>query len=584
MKNRTFFMAALAAMTALSAQAATQIWVAEPWERITPESKAPTPAPPGLALVAPRNGFASAQLVISSSSPLTALRVDFTDFQKRGGKELLPKSLVSVRYPSRQQDLVKPGGEAGAYFDALSDTLISGETVQPVWLTFSIPAGTPPGDYDGRLRVLGQIVPIALRVAAFTAPEPKERLLIASLFQSPDTVALRYGVEPYSDAHFKLLEPSIALQARAGNNLLYVPVIGRIYHGDLTGMIQFRRNSKQLVPDFKAFERYLDLFVKHSGPPKATIVYLWDAYLGSRKDPGTDMDVTVIGADGKMSVEKVPLYPENKEAWKAVIDGVAERLARVGVPREKVLIGQASDTHPDEATVKMFQEIAPDIKWAVWTHGYGYRGKSEDSAGANGNIVGMREAPDFTPNAGKDWKRGGWNDPFMRLNTIRVWLKDQSDPIRWRVMPDMSVGRLKQGVSRGFGKVGLDYWQLPPKTSDEKAKPYTLWAGPYPGLKYSRLDRGNARAITVPGPAGALSTIRLELLAEGAQETEARIRIEMASPATAEEVVIARQSAIFSDRTTGWSDAIAPSPDWTPSLIKLFDLAGQAQEMAPAKP
>ncbi len=196
----------------------------------------------------------------------------------------------------------------------------------------------------------------------------------------------------------------------------------------------------------------------------------------------------------------------------------------------------------------------------------------------------MREAPDFTPAAGKSWKRGGWDDPLMRLNTIRVWLKDQSEPIRWRLMPDMSVGRLKQGVSRGFGKVGLDYWQLPPKTSDAKANPYTLWAGPYPGLKYSRLDRGNAKAITVPGLAGALSTIRLELLAEGAQETEARIRIEMASPATAEEVVIARQSAIYSDRTAGWKDAIAPSPDWTPSLIKLFDLAGQAQGMAPAKP
>ena len=480
-------------------------------------------------IVAPRGGFGSGQIV--TSSPVTP-----TELRGPGGSLKL-----RVRY--RQGD-------------ALHDTLPAGERAQSVWLTAEAPATAAPGKYTGQ--VAG--VPVELTVPAFTMPAAKDRQLIVSTLQSADTVALQYGVAPYSARHFELLEASLALQGRLGNNVLYVPVIGRTYFGNQTGLIQFRGDK----PDFKAFEQYLALYVKHCGPPRIVVVYLWDKYLSEKDERSGDkttLAVSALDAAGKITPTTVPAYPANPAMWKAVLDGVAQRVGGA-----TLLIGQSCDTHPNAETAAMFQQIAPGVKWLAWTHGYGYSGWR----GGGGQEVGMFESPDFTP--GNDKVRGGWNETTYRLNSLRCWVGMNSEPLRWRIAPDLSCGRHKQGVCRGYGKIGLDYWPLPAEPG--KKGPRTLWAGPYPGLSYCRLDRGQPHSLTVPGPKGALATVRLEMLAEGAQEAEARIAVERAGKAKNSDVLTARYDMVIG---AGKREETQLDPRWTDELLALYELAGQTK-------
>jgi hypothetical protein len=343
-------------------------------------------------------------------------------------------------------------------------------------------------------------------------------------------------------------------------------VIGRTYFGNQHGLIQFRDGK----PDFRAFEQYLALYVKHCGPPKFVVVYLWDMYLadkeGRRGDPKT-LAVTAIDGAGRLTPTTVPAYPANPAMWKAVLDGVAQRVGGA-----TLLLGQSCDVKVPAETVAMFQQIAPGVKWLAWTHGHGYSGwKSE-----TGQEIGIYESPDFTPS--NDKLRGGWGEPTVRLNSLRCWVGMESEPLRWRIAPDLSCGRHKQGWCRGYGKIGLDYWPLPAEPGKKGTR--TLFAGPYPGLNYCRLDRGQPHSITVPGPKGALATIRLEMLAEGAQEAEARIAIEAAvkakrlDAAKAGNVTTARYDQLIG---TGKREETKLDPNWTDELIALYQLAGEAQ-------
>jgi len=79
------------------------------------------------------------------------------------------------------------------------------------------------------------------------------------------------------------------------------------------------------------------------------------------------------------------------------------------------------------------------------------------------------------------------------------------------------------GEQRGFGRVSADLW---PVLEDSRGRPYSI-SHRYPDTGWGAC---NVRMIPFlqPGPNGAISTGRLEMMREGLQECEARIFIEEA--------------------------------------------------------
>ncbi|GAH43323.1 unnamed protein product, partial [marine sediment metagenome] len=81
-----------------------------------------------------------------------------------------------------------------------------------------------------------------------------------------------------------------------------------------------------------------------------------------------------------------------------------------------------------------------------------------------------------------------------------------------------------QGNQNGFGRFGVDFW---PVLKDKYGRKRGDLKHRYPKSGWQNLD-WMLTSLTHPGPEGALTTVRFEMLREGVQECEARILIERA--------------------------------------------------------
>jgi hypothetical protein len=520
--------------------------------RITGDAQVRVDARCEVFIVAPRNGVASGQIIVSSDTPLTSLTVMASDFAGKIPAPQVRYGLLTSRTPG--------------YFDGLAEKFEPGQTTQPVWLTVRVPANTPSGEYAGRVTVAGQAVPVKLKVTAFTLPDRKDYTTWVSATQSPETLALHYKVPVHSDAHWKLIERSLELQGQLADKVCYVPVIGRTWFGNEFGMVQFRRQGGALVPDFSVFERYLALYVKHCGPPRAVILNLWEPYMAEHKDEAARGKVwlTVVNATSQREVVEMPRYPEQPALWQAVVTGAAAVVKKAGLPAEVLRLGISSDSQINEADVSFFKGLAPDLPWAVFTHGYG--GPSKHVPWTYGEFPdnGVAQQP----------IRGGWdgNPKPIIVNTARDRHNDNDAPVVFRGIADIAVGVHRGRKSVGLARLGLDLWPV----ADAAGKSSRL-IGRFPENRANRLYRHATYAVTVPGPNGALATQRFEMLREGIQDAEARIVVERAlKVGTLPEAVKARAEKVLLDRAA-LLDTLRNTtlPDNGYGLVEqLLDLAG----------
>jgi hypothetical protein len=509
---------------------------------------------------------------------------------------------VQLRYATRRLDLGPSAGGAfegvklvdgfdfgqTRFLDALSETPVTNEPVQAVWVTVDVPAAASPGQYQGPIVVEGKTVQVSASVSAFIVPPPGERRLHLNAWQSPDSVAARYGVTPWSDAHFKLLEPSLKLAGRMGGTVMYVPVIGRTYFGHRTGLIYFTRQGGELVPDFTAFDRYLDLWIKLAGKPRLVVALVFDVnYRGGRYDANGTIELTVRGENGVFKHVATPIYEKNVKLWKDVMEGMLQRTAKVGLAKYQILLGQSNDVRPFPEVRAVFQAIDPAVGWTAWRHIGGTRKPVIDDNGKTrmGLLSGCSPDPRYT------WPRGcpeylpGPNTTIF-LTPLRQSIFDRLPCNTWRLLPD----GVAYGDINGYGPLGLDLWSLSAKdvTAEQKldwrfmhernTRPWNLKAF---GMEYGpNIDRGSPVRLTVAGPHGALSTTRVEAYAEGACETEARLTIDLAVAAKKIDAARARtvEEARYKGFPAGVLDATQFPADWQVSLAALYDLAAEAQK------
>ena len=93
-------------------------------------------------------------------------------------------------------------------------------TAQPVWVSVKVPYGCKSGHYEGVLKLRGRgmktaRLPFSFDVAERDLPGPAGHSFHLDLWQNPYSVARYHGVEPWSEEHFKHLEPVMKLLADA---------------------------------------------------------------------------------------------------------------------------------------------------------------------------------------------------------------------------------------------------------------------------------------------------------------------------------------------------------------------------------
>ncbi|MEI7833633.1 MAG: glycoside hydrolase domain-containing protein [bacterium] len=578
-------------------------WTENAAKTITTVTSAPKDAATELTLVAPINGVASGQIVVAATEPLTAVTAACSEL--KSANATLPATILRVRYLTYQPLVplellvgVKSKPNAPKPFYAINDTFLpGGDSLQPVYITATVPVNANPGVYKGSVNIATNagdlVVPIQVTVPDFVLPDSSALNIWLSPSYSPTQLAYFYQVPHYSEAHWEKIEQQLKLIGGLGNHVLYIPVLWHVNNGFGPQMVAFRDVDGKLVPDFKQLDRYMALVRKYLGPQRLVILGVWGGWIRedstSTRFPGNELYVTKVDAAGGYTMQKMSAdYAANTELWKAVFDGVAVRVkTQLDVPAAKIILGNGDDRHPSDAIDAAWQKIAPESPgWASWTHNYGGTGPRP----VYFEIVDAGSGKD-APGPGQPVTRGGWdalNGKTLFMCTARDEHRDGVPPSMYFTLPDVTVGRQKCGTAVGLARIGLDYWmkRIPSETGGVSTLENGFHGGPRtdPG----RVDRSRTTTLTVPGPHGPVPMIQYEALREGIQAAEARILVEKAVAAKVgdakyytDALTAYRNDGLHLDAFYGYdgnADIFEALGGWQKGAQAIYEAAGEAQK------
>ncbi|MFH2002141.1 MAG: glycoside hydrolase domain-containing protein [Planctomycetota bacterium] len=205
-----------------------------------------------------------AQLVLWSKEPLQQLRFTCSSLCRENQEPLPPASLTArfVRYTL---------GDQGLQPDILDTTQsldMPGMSVRPLWVTMEIPRDAAVGTYQGQLAVRAKgheplVFDFRLEVLPWTLPEPSKQSFHLDLWQNPWAIARYHHVEPWSEAHFSIMEPHLRLLVEAGQKVLTATIVHQPWgtqtfdpYGSMVEWI--RAGDGTFTFDYTVFDRWVE--------------------------------------------------------------------------------------------------------------------------------------------------------------------------------------------------------------------------------------------------------------------------------------------------------------------------------------
>ena len=433
--------------------------------------------------------------------------------------------------------------------------------VVPVWILVKVPKEAGAGVYAGQVTLTAtgmetQNVPVEVRVADWTLPDVADWRTWVDMIQSPDTLALEYGVPMWSEKHFELIEKSLKVIGESGNRMLYVPLIAHTNLGNEESMVRWVKKGETWDYDYSVMEKYLDVAEKTMGEPRVIVFVVWDIYMMPNADSvqtieqdsryrgkelvtnnedlakhrtGQPMVTVVDPGTGETTVENLPpMYDQaaSRPLWKPVFDGIRERLKKRGL-EETMMLGLASDIYPSKPEVELLGELTGDAPWAVHSHlGHQEGKKIYDVAevGYQARIWTVRYSDDVNKAGHRDQGNTsslmGWKSPYLMTCFSRLWGAASHPSVRWRRYPEVCI----TATVRGPGRIGADYWNAVKNSRGQRRGQVN---DRYPE-SFQRMMRIMYSSLVAPGPDGPVATDHMDAFREGVQECEARTVIERA--------------------------------------------------------
>ncbi|MBN2584819.1 MAG: hypothetical protein JXL80_17275 [Planctomycetes bacterium] len=525
-----------------------------------------------IVLTGAANGSFSGKVVVGSTKPLGRLAAKAGALAGPGGS--IPATAVRVRYAAAWGEehltdqvyhgLPRPYPGRTALMDMLLEEPPAGGSgegrggpanVVGVWVTVDVPKATKAGLYKGTvtITVAGEkpvAVPVELTVADWTLPDAQDWRTWVELMQSPDTLALEYGVPLWSERHWQLIARSFDHLRQVGSRVLYVPLLAHANLGNDESMVRWvEKGNNRFEHDFAIMDKYLDLAEKHMGKPKIVIFNVWDVYMIPKKNPtagqggghrrmvgsfdpeqaakmGTGPLVTVLDPkSGKTDSAYLPTFfePAAKALWKPLFGALRQRMKRRGL-EDAMMLGMVTDAYPSKEEVALLKDLSGGLPWV--SHGHGGFEPNQLLHGLS--PIGYQACVWFTQFAdqvvthGKAWgdePMYGWQRDPLRVAYERNTDLDSYPLTRWRQMGESNI----TGGQRGMGRIGADYW---PVVKDNRGRRRGRVWDRFPESRWMNLNICNS--LLAPGPNGPVATSRFEAFREGVQECEARIVIERA--------------------------------------------------------
>lgn len=269
-------------LVALTSHAAIQITPVDIHERLFPD-QTPVPSLPPVIHV-PRGAPAMFQFAIHADeaglASLSVSKISRGSFTRKFAGEIKVHGLILVHVEGNTQGSLtnRPGGKVpdgwmkhlvrAAPFDTLEvlkesrEFRLEPKKTQGALLEISIPANTPPGEYQGHFIIQrtndSARAEFRFQVHETTLPSTHSLHSVHWLWPEPHNLTRENIPEWWSDRHWQLLENSGRQLRRFGDDTLYTPLVN--YREPL---IQINaREDGAYDFDYARFDRWMEMFSK----------------------------------------------------------------------------------------------------------------------------------------------------------------------------------------------------------------------------------------------------------------------------------------------------------------------------------
>lgn len=475
-----------------------------------------------LRLAGVRNGRVSAQLAVMAATGLHGLRASVGTLASVQGA-VIPADAVQVRYvgyvPVRGHDprvggagiaAVDDGAISGAGADrVIADPLLEQPDIdvprgaaQPIWFTLHIPAATPPGRYRGAIRIAAEhaqaeTYALQLDVADVTLPDPHDRSFRLDAWLNPNAIAGAYRVQPWSAAHWALLQAYFTALAAAGQHTITTAIMQNPWLVAWNGwkpqtafgydtMVQWSYDGSRWHFDYRRFDRYVQTALAAGLGPDIT-AYSLLAFRGPQRITYLD---TRSGATVTRRTKAGDAFWT--AAWTAFLADFSAHLKRHGWLDHTWL---AFDERPAgilAPAMALLKRVAP--AFLARTQMAGTAEVGPDARNLSLGLDSLRSVSDAWIQARR--ARG-------RITTFYTWSGD-AHPNTLTFSPAVEA-RMMGWIAADRHLDGWLHWAWNDWTADVFRDPVYAFSQ---GDEY----------LVYPGPHGPLSSIRWELLQDGIED------------------------------------------------------------------
>lgn len=243
-----------------------EVWAARPLRRIFRDSR-PRPEELGrpLYLSCVRGEYEGCMFGVRAEEALRRVRLRVGELVRGDGARLagcasahfvgsIPLSRNTPHTPAEELERVAPCEIPDPILDAEEVDVGAGET-QPCYFSIYVDPGAAPGDYSGCIVVeadgLRAELPVLVRVHPVTLPN--RRSLYVTNWFSVNHIAEAYGVKPWSEEFWPVLEKWVEFMARYRQNVFWVPL----------ETVRVLRRGDGFEFDFGVFDRYVEILLRH---------------------------------------------------------------------------------------------------------------------------------------------------------------------------------------------------------------------------------------------------------------------------------------------------------------------------------
>jgi len=304
------------------------------WQSLIRPPLADEVAPPlpdvPLKALSCRNAVVNFSALVTSSEPVTGIRVELTDMV--AGDSVIPAASARTRIVR-----ATPTPEAGSVSDILEDVEeFAIDRTAALYVTLRVPRGVAAGVYEGELRVLagGSVVArssVELEVASVDLPDPRDWSFFLNVWMNPGAIAGRYGVEAWSEAHFELLDQYVADLAEHGQKTVVTPICDDPWGGQTRysypSLVEWQKTPGGWDFGFARFDRYVEL---HAARGIDSSIHC-HSMVRSPGDSAESVLTYTDTASGRIEMLRTEVgQPEFDEVWAAFLRAFSEHLAARG--------------------------------------------------------------------------------------------------------------------------------------------------------------------------------------------------------------------------------------------------------------